>query len=208
MREGNAWQAAARLRQPITIALLLSVAGHTMALLTLSKAEVATEPAGGSARTMHVVLRAPTTLDEGSRGVIRNSSRDGGNPQGTETSAPRLPVLVLPDSPSIATEVEYIPSAQLAHGPAVLGTVDIRRPEADLENAEVVLYSTLYINEEGLVDRVEVDELERHSSFAEAAIGAFRGARFHPGQRLGRAVKSLMRIEVLFEPVEHAALRK
>lgn len=208
MREGNSWQIATQIRQPLAIGLVLSVAGHAVALLSFPRSEVAAAAVGGSAKTMHVALRAAATANNESLNFIPRSSVDGGNPKGTETSVPGFPAVDRPISRPFAVDVEYFPSVLLAQGPAVLDTVDILRPETDLENAAVMLYLNLFINEHGLVDRVEVDDAGRHPTFAEAAIGAFRNARFSPGQRHGRAVKSLMRIEVLFEPVDRSAQRE
>jgi outer membrane biosynthesis protein TonB len=72
----------------------------------------------------------------------------------------------------------------------------------------VTLYLSVFVNERGGVDDVEVDEKDLHPSFAEAAMRAFSLAEFKPGRLNDRAVKSLMRIEVVFEPVDWGTVGK
>ena len=98
--------------------------------------------------------------------------------------------------------VEYVPSNQLAPGPEILGTVDVLRPEGDDTTGEVTLYLSVFISERGIVDNVEVDEKELHPRFAEVAMRAFGSARFNPGRMHGQPVRSLMRIELVFEPID------
>jgi hypothetical protein len=206
LREGSSWQVASRFRYSLAIGLVLSVAGHGMALLGLAKSEVTPGTVSGLAAAMHVTVATVATPTRRGSDIVGRSIRDS-NIRPARASPQALPK-VGPQGQFAHVGAEYIPSAQLIQGPVIQGSVDILRPETDLENAEVTLYLTLFINEHGLVDRVEVDDLERHPSFAEAAMGAFSAARFNPGQRNGRAVKSSMRIEVLFEPVEHSSPRE
>jgi protein TonB len=56
----------------------------------------------------------------------------------------------------------------------------------------------LYIAASGTLDRVRVARAEPRERFEQAAVQAFTGARFAPGMRKGKAVPSLLRIEVTF----------
>lgn len=80
--------------------------------------------------------------------------------------------------------------------------VDILRPEGDDTPGEVTLYLSVFISELGVVDNVEVEDKDLHPRFAEVAMRAFGSAKFSPGRLHGRAVRSLMRVEVVFEPVD------
>jgi TonB family protein len=56
----------------------------------------------------------------------------------------------------------------------------------------------LFIAPDGKLDRIRVARSEPRGRFEQAAVKAFSGARFTPGMRKGKAVPSLLRIEVTF----------
>jgi hypothetical protein len=59
---------------------------------------------------------------------------------------------------------------------------------------------TLFIDEAGRVDRIVPDGPSLFPALEDSARAAFSQARFQPGEVDGRQVKSLIRIEVVFEP--------
>lgn len=56
----------------------------------------------------------------------------------------------------------------------------------------------LYIAPDGKLDRVRIASAEPRGRFEQAAVKAFSTARFTPGIRKGKAVSSLVRVEVTF----------
>lgn len=88
--------------------------------------------------------------------------------------------------------------------PRLISEVDPAYPEsAGLREGRVTL--RLLINEKGIVDDVMVLQSFPKTVFDDAAMSAFRPARFSPGQILGMAVKSQITIEVEFMPVNRGA---
>lgn len=63
-------------------------------------------------------------------------------------------------------------------------------------NGRVVL--ELYISPQGTLDRVRVVRAEPPGRFEDSALKAFSATRFTPGLRKGKAVHSLLRIEVTY----------
>lgn len=64
----------------------------------------------------------------------------------------------------------------------------------------------IYINEEGTVDRVETLRAQPPGYFERSAERAFRAARFTPGMKGNRPVKTQMTIEVSFDSPPPPAL--
>jgi protein TonB len=99
---------------------------------------------------------------------------------------------------ALAADPQYWPSDKLDVRPQIKTHVMPEYP-ADLPagvRGRVVL--ELYIAATGALDRVRVARAEPRDRFEQAAIKAFSGARFAPGVRKGKAVPSLLRIEVTF----------
>lgn len=97
-----------------------------------------------------------------------------------------------------AAAAYYWPAARLDVRPQIKTHVMPQYP-ADLPagvRGRVVL--ELFISHEGTLDRVRVARAEPRGRFEQAAVKAFSGARFTPGMRKGKAVPSLVRIEVTF----------
>jgi protein TonB len=100
--------------------------------------------------------------------------------------------------PAHAAETFYWPAERLDVRPQIKTHVMPEYP-ADLPSGvrgRVVL--ELRISADGGLDRVSVARAEPRGRFEEAALKAFSAARFTPGMRKGKAVPSLVRIEVSF----------
>ena len=98
----------------------------------------------------------------------------------------------------IAAAPHYWPARDLDSRPQIKSNVMPEYP-ADLVTGirgRVVL--DLYISAAGTVDLIRIVRAEPPGRFEQAAIKAFKPARFTPGQRKGAPVRSLMRIEVNF----------
>ncbi len=81
------------------------------------------------------------------------------------------------------------------------------RPEypASAKNQQGKVVLQLFINENGDVDELIVARATPPGFFEEAAKVAFAPARFSPGMRFGRAVKSQLAVEVDFVPFNRGA---
>ena len=208
MLDGVVRRVARRSWHSLSIAIACSLAGHAITLATWPQRSKTVETASGAALTA-LIVADPATTPKG-RSQMDQRRAAGADHRGQGLGLP--PRVVRQQSlPSIAgtpVSVEYVPSHQLAPGPEVLGTVDVLRPKGDDTSGEVTLYLSVFISELGVVDNVEVDEKDLHPRFAEVAMRAFGSARFNPGRMHGRAVRSLMRVEVVFEPVDRAVSGK
>lgn len=103
-----------------------------------------------------------------------------------------------PAAPGAAAEPQYWPADQLEVRPQIRTHVMPEYPK-DLPagvRGRVVL--ELYVAADGRLDRVRVASAEPRGRFEQAAVKAFSAARFAPGRRKGKAVPSLVRIEVTF----------
>jgi protein TonB len=107
-------------------------------------------------------------------------------------------------SDALAAAPDYALGAQLDPGPRPLDEIDPEYPDTvRLRSGAVVL--RLLISETGHVDEVGVVRAEPPGVFEQAAIEAFAKARFAPGMAGGRPVKSQIRIEVEFMPINRGA---
>lgn len=101
-----------------------------------------------------------------------------------------------------ATEGGYVPRPLLSVAPAPVIPVVIAVPPASATGRLIGRYSgvlALYIDEEGRVRRVEAESPAMPAAMERAAREAFLAARFSSGQVAGRAVKSRIRVEVVFD---------
>lgn len=128
---------------------------------------------------------------------------------------------IVPDqsAPERAADEERPPTQQRAEGAGLLPlpapayyTTDqlTKRPQpvaaADLD-AEAIrpilasgkIILKLWINEFGVVADVVVETTELPDVFTRTAVAAFKGLRFVPGERNGRPVGTVMRIEVTYD---------
>lgn len=101
--------------------------------------------------------------------------------------------------------VDYRFTVGLDPPPRPLKEIEPEYPkEGNLQVGTVVL--RLLINEQGIPDDVAVVRASPKGVFENAAITAFRAAKFSPGKFLGLAVKSQMTIEVEFTPINRGGV--
>lgn len=95
----------------------------------------------------------------------------------------------------------YYPGSELERRPHPMRRIDIDPPPAPggLEYYGK-LRMNVFINSRGGVDRVEVVEARVPASFRDTAVKAFSQARWEPGLRQGKHVRSLKVVEIDFEP--------
>lgn len=115
-----------------------------------------------------------------------------------EQAATVLPALEIP----LLEDPTWYPARQVDVHPAPLHPIKPDYPDKGeqqgLEGSVVVL---LLIDEAGVVREATVVEANPEGVFEESALLAFRGARFAPAQKNGRAVKSRVLIRVSYELV-------
>jgi protein TonB len=147
------------------------------------------EPQGGA----RLVERGPMP------GAVRAESQPRVEPAATAQPATRSP-----PEPALAPAPDYLLGARLDPGPRPLGSIEPEYPEsANLQEGKVVL--RLLISDTGVVDEAAVVRAEPKGLFENAALDAFRVARFSPGMVLGTPVKSQITVEVEFLPINRGA---
>lgn len=107
-----------------------------------------------------------------------------------------------PDAPQPTST--YVDESLLTARPSVSGDILIPFPP---DAPEGVFKATLklYIDEHGSVQQVDVEEISIPEPLANAAISAFKAARFAPGEVNGAPVKSTLSIEIVFNSGDVAA---
>lgn len=122
---------------------------------------------------------------------------------GEPTQAARSPLLRTSDAgsdpPPAARppELAYVPRRLLDLPPMVVGAIDIPFPQ--LEGlVDQAIDVDLFIDERGVVRRVDVQTRGVHEAFLAAVTGALFDARFTPGAIRGVPVRSIFRMQVHF----------
>lgn len=100
----------------------------------------------------------------------------------------------------------YHDPAELTEHAKVLNDINLDLPELNgmSDAGKVVL--TLFINETGSVDSVEIETTDFDSALSQALARQFSGGIFQPAQISSATVKSRMRIEVLISPILQPSL--
>jgi hypothetical protein len=93
----------------------------------------------------------------------------------------------------------FIPRPQLTVPPVPQTPVVLSAPSGNGEPARHVGVLALYIDEAGRVHHIVPDEPRLPPQYEQVAREAFMTAIYTPGQLEGRAVKSRIRIEVVFD---------
>ena len=94
---------------------------------------------------------------------------------------------------------DYFPRAMLSLAPTPVDPVLINYPVFIQDSGHYTSELTLFIDETGRVSRIRLDGPALPAALEEAARAAFVNARFRPGQAQGQAVKSQIRVEVVFD---------
>lgn len=93
----------------------------------------------------------------------------------------------------------YYPADRLTKRPQPAVGIDLDGPETRTIIASGKMILWLRIEDDGNVTEVEVERSELPGAFANAAITAFKHARFIPGELDGRRVGSVMRVEITYD---------
>jgi len=96
--------------------------------------------------------------------------------------------------------LHYYPPQELSQRARILRDIDPFLGELkDIPGTGKAVIA-LWINEQGGVDRAEMETSGLNRSFEKAVLEQFQAARFQPAEREGISVKSLMRIKVEILP--------
>jgi len=111
-----------------------------------------------------------------------------------------LPPVEMP----LLADPTWYPAAQLDVFPAALEPVRPAYPETAADTlGQVTLL--LLVDDTGRVHECSVVDAQPEGVFDEAAVVAFRSARFAPGRKDGRSVRSRVLVKVLFNPAQSAS---
>lgn len=186
-------------QQRLALALALSCLLHLAALLLVHLGERTEGSRGGSgpmpaSRQILIATLSPMPNRVQSTAAVRQAPADtrqaaGDKPSGSTLGAGLLPI----SSPG------YFTSDQLSKRPQA-----VLVPELDTERTQPIIVSgnmilQLWINERGHVVNAAIEASALPAIFAETALDAFQRARFVPGERDGRRVGSLIRIEIRYQ---------
>ncbi len=144
------------------------------------------EPAVPHVKTA-VALAEPTSVKR-----LRASSEVKPGPAEPESPAEALAVLEF-------DPMQYIPSRTLPVRPEPIGHIAIPYPETGNGREAGGMSLTLFIDEDGQVVHIDLEDPTVPPAFQQAAWTAFSQGRFRPGRLDDAPVKTRMRVEVLFE---------
>jgi len=96
-------------------------------------------------------------------------------------------------------DMDYVPPALLTVTPKPVAPINVPFPSSVPGEVHLRAELSLFIDEQGVVQRVRVDGPPLPPVLDDAARTTFLQARFTPGEVNGHAVRSLIRVEVSFD---------
>lgn len=114
-------------------------------------------------------------------------------------AAPPIEAAPSPTPASDSGDSEYIPRPQLSVPPVPESPVLVAPPPGLYPPERITGILSLFIDENGKVDHILVSGKPIPPEFEALAKQAFMATPFHPGQQDGHAVKSRIRVEVVFD---------
>jgi len=143
-------------------------------------------------------LAAHLLLAWGAAGLIGDAdAAAGGEPAPLQVRLAAAPAAKAPKAEGRG-EARYWPASRLDVRPQIRTHVMPEYPPNLISGVKGRVVLDLYISPQGTLDRVRVVRAEPPGRFEDSALKAFAGARFTPGLRKGKAVSSLVRIEVTY----------
>jgi len=100
--------------------------------------------------------------------------------------------------PPVFDESMYFRASQLTVRPSAAEHITVQYPKEFARYGSLRTMLAIFINEDGVVARIEVTGQRLPPAFENAALAAFGHARFKPGRIGDQAVKSRMLVEVEF----------
>ena len=167
--------------------------------------------------SLRSITVAPSSAPSADHAAVRaESTRSAASAQRVpSTDALPMPVISDDESPALADMAQpgvpgatgadrYVPRPELTVAPVIDRSPSLLYPDDGPATGLYVARLALYIDETGMVRRVEADGRPLPEVLEKAARDAFMSTQFSPGQIDGETVKSLIRIEVTFESRERA----
>lgn len=196
---------------------------HAAGLVLLTQSQADAQPHGGGASTgpkaVQVRLAKAATAVPSPEAQPLPSAPE----QPLAQPATDAPVAIAPFTPAMqdgiladlandegshegqGTGDDYIPRPQLSAPPRPAAAVVIPFPKDITHRARYTAILALFIDETGVVRRVRVDTPALPGPLEDAARETFLQAHFSPGEINGQHVKSLIRVEVVFDNTPLAA---
>jgi hypothetical protein len=184
------------------ISLALSLALHLLILHWLAIPGRQTDSVAQNQQIVLSFLNAELTRTLETGLTPHNSGQTPENemPVTPVTPVTRTPVkpdtTVLP-KPEIAAEI-YYPRNVLSQKPQLLQDVDLSSLAAIVGNLSKSVTLELFVSEQGTIDRIAFESVELDEAVQEKLEGLLLQLRFSGGEIDGMAVKSRIKIEVLF----------
>jgi len=185
----------------------LSLALHAAVLLMRISPVAPKEAANGASDTAPPFLRVRTIPMPASSPPSRLplSARESLQlPERVLDSAPASPAEAPRPAPPSLMSVKvdsdsYIPRNQLTTPPIARSAIVLKPPSGEVGAGRLVGVLSLFIDEQGRVIRVDAEEPALPPLFEQAARETFLTAEFSPGEVDGQAVRSRLRVEVVFD---------
>lgn len=212
------WAAAVHVKPALLACVLISIAVHACLVLLSRGGSIRIGDAGPThqpATVMSVrVVQAPAPLTAPALVLAKSDAPVATNR--TAALPPPVPPLAGPTTkPSVQPPaeiasavqtvtttdggIEYVPRELLTTVPEPTKPLGIPYPITGPAEGRFTTVLALFIDESGAVRRVRLDGPLLPPALDAAARDAFLRARWQPGQVDGRLVKSLIRVEVVFE---------
>ena len=190
-------------------AIALAVLAHA-AVLTQLQRESAAAPQGqaGGARSfpfrMRMVQQEAAALPVPAPASVEAPAAHSESAALAQPAPPRAAAVPAPaqaNAPATAAagaEAPYVPRGQLTKAPRPLREIDVPFPSDVGGIVELQVKFSLFIDENGVVRRVQLDRSEVPAAFAQAIAETFRAIPFRPGEIDGVPVRSQVHLEVEF----------
>jgi len=196
----------------IPIALASSLAAHVALGLAVNMGRVSID-----ATALHAPAAAPIVVQLHTESTARKEARPESANQAiidsifidraieriwqAATAPTALPLF------SLAAEARYFSANELTEKPLIEQDAPVDLSYLTLmPGPPLAATASLFINESGDIDRIEIEQSQLPDDVQSAVIEAYAKLKFHPGKINGAAVKSQLKIEVTLENVP--AVRK
>lgn len=190
--------------KPLAVALVVSMTCHAAVVLLpyLGRNSEGTQRGQNGVRqskqpTLQVIDLTPTRLRLENRGIENTANPVAAGTPGdqggkTDTSIPRSNGADLLPLAAPA----YYPTDQLTKRPQPEVAIDFDAPalEGNTESGKIIL--KIWVDTTGRVADVQVEKSELPATITDPIVGIFKRSQFVPGERGGRRVGSIMKIEV------------
>jgi len=157
---------------------------------------------------LNAVAPSSLALPQAAESLPRVAAAHAARPRRAVPSSARAELagseLASPHTNAVAAGPQYLRASELDSKPVPLGNVEPVAPASAATTAGRVV-ARLLINESGTADAVRIESSEPRAVFDDAVVSAFGSARYRPGMKGGRPVKSQLLIEVLFHEPSAAA---